>query len=80
MKHPFRKSQILDIYSVVTLLGLAENRMAREVWVEMSRVLGFATDWLRSNVCIIVQYRVNLLQSTKNVTNHLVTTKGVTIQ
>ena len=37
--------------------------MAREVWVEMSRVLGFATDWLRSNVRVILQYRVNELVS-----------------
>ena len=27
--------------------------------VEMSRVLGFATHWFRSNVCVILQYSVN---------------------
>ena len=32
--------------------------MAREVWVEMLRVLGFATDWFRSNVRVILQYSV----------------------
>ena len=32
--------------------------MAHEVWVEMSRVLGFATDWLGSNVRVILQYSV----------------------
>ena len=32
--------------------------MAREVWVEMSRVLGFAADWFRSNVRVILQYSV----------------------
>ena len=30
--------------------------MARDVWVEMPRVLSFATDWFRSNVCVILQY------------------------
>ena len=33
----------------------AGNRMAREVWVEMSKVLGFATDRFRSNVRVILQ-------------------------
>ena len=33
--------------------------MARKVWVEMSRVLGFATDWFRSNVRVILQYSAN---------------------
>ena len=32
--------------------------MAREVWVEMSRVLGFATDWLRSNARVILQHSI----------------------
>ena len=27
--------------------------MAREVRLEMSRVLGFAADWFRSNVCVL---------------------------
>ena len=27
--------------------------MVRKVWVEMSKVLGFASDWFRSNVRII---------------------------
>ena len=30
--------------------------MLREVWVEMSRVLGFAIDWFRSNVRLVLQY------------------------
>ena len=34
------------------------NRMTREVWVEMSGVLGLATDWFRSNVRVILQYSV----------------------
>ena len=37
----------------------AGNHMAHEVWVEISRVLGFATDWFISSVCIILQYSVN---------------------
>ena len=28
--------------------------------VEMLRVLGFATHWFRSNVCIILQYSVSM--------------------
>ena len=32
--------------------------MAREVSVEMSKVLGFATDWFKSNVRVILQYSV----------------------
>ena len=34
--------------------------MAREAWVDMSRVLGFATDWFRNNVRVILQYSVNV--------------------
>ena len=30
--------------------------MANELWVEMLRVLGFATDWFKSNVRVILQY------------------------
>ena len=37
----------------------ARNRMAREIWVDMSRVLGLATDWFRSDVRVILQYSVN---------------------
>ena len=33
--------------------------MAREVWVEMSRFLGFVIDWFRSNVRVILQYSVS---------------------
>ena len=36
----------------------AGNRMAREVSVEMSRVLGFAIGRFRSNVRVILQYSV----------------------
>ena len=32
--------------------------MRRKVFVEKSRVLGFATDWFRSNVRVILQYSV----------------------
>ena len=35
-----------------------ENNMKGDV--EMSMVLGFATDWFRSNVRVILQYSVNL--------------------
>ena len=34
--------------------------MAREVWVEKLMVLSFATDSLRSNVRVILQYSVKL--------------------
>ena len=33
--------------------------MAGEAWVEMSKLLGFATDWFRSNVHVILQYSIN---------------------
>ena len=34
--------------------------MAREVWVEMSRVLGYAADWFNSNVREVLQHSVTL--------------------
>ena len=42
----------------------AGNRKAREVWVEMSRVLVFATDWFRSKMRVILQYSVKLCCAT----------------
>ena len=41
-----------------------ENNIKSDV--EMSRVLGFATDWFRSNVCVILQYSVTM----KLITTH----------
>ena len=40
--------------------------MAGEVWVEMSRVSGFAPDWFRSNVRGILQYIVKGVEVLKS--------------
>ena len=41
----------------------AENHMAREIWVQVSRVLGLTTDWFRGNV------RVSATQSVMIINN-----------